>query len=125
MTEVQNLEEMGGVDSTDEYVAIMRSLLRELHSRIETAVDNADGPKMSDKTKEEVKEALAEIMQQGCFGDGMEIEYIYGGTTFDGLNCMTDKELAYTLVEYTEDRDQSLAIKAMSELGIEEMLGVK
>jgi len=125
MAEMQNLEEIGGVSNTDEYVDIMRSLLRELHSRIHNAVLHANGPKMTDNTRNEVKEVLAGIMREGCFGDGMENEYIYGGTTFDGLNSMTDKELIHTLIEYTDEMEEVLVIKAMSELGIEEMLGVK
>lgn len=71
--------------------------------------------KLSDSTKEQLKEQLVKILYNGMFGDGLEREYIMDGVSFKGLNNMTDEEL---VDEY--DRcvceDDTLLLKAREEL---------
>jgi hypothetical protein len=122
LSAMQNLEEMGGVANTEEYVEIMLDLISEASKRMCTAAQNSDGPKLTDSTKKEVIGFLFDCHRSGSFGDGLEDDYIMGGTFMVGLDNMTDKQLIEELYQVTGE-DEELVIRAKAELGIEEMLG--
>jgi hypothetical protein len=118
---IQVLEDMGGVVSTAEYLHILEAVKSDIEQRMRNAKASNPGPKLSDATREEVIEQLHTIRMQGCFGDGMESEYIYGGCNMVGLNDMSDTELVDELTQCLDEDDEDV-IKARSELDVEIML---
>jgi hypothetical protein len=118
---IQVLEDLGGVCSTNEYLQILEAVKSEIEQRMRNAKANNPGPKLSDATREEVIDQLHTIRMQGCFGDGMESEYIYEGCNIVGLNEMSDSELVEDLTQCLEEDDE-LVIKARGELDVEIML---
>ena len=50
-------------------------------------------------TRDELKQILARSRMDTMFGDGLESDYIWEGTTIVGLNEMSDEEL---IAEHTE-----------------------
>lgn len=74
--------------------------------------------KLSDSTKEQLKQQLLIIFRSGMFGDGLESEYImYGFPVFKGLNNLADIELVQEY-EQSVDESDSLLAKAKAELGL-------
>lgn len=124
MDAIQQLEEMGGVKDSNEYVDILRMVECEIRVRINTASnsENFDGSRLSENTRDAICQYLAECHNNGSFGAGEANDYIWNGVHMPGLNNMTDFELVDEL-EYMTDMDDELLIKAKGELGIEEMLG--
>jgi hypothetical protein len=118
---IQVLEDIGGVADTDEYLEILSAVKSEIEQRMRAAKQANPGPRLSDTTREEVIEQLHSIRMQGCFGDGMESEYIYEGCSMVGLNEMSDIELVNDLIDCLEEDDE-LVIKARGELDVEIML---
>lgn len=83
-------------------------------------------PIMSDLTRDKIYSALANLRRETMFGDGLEDDYIYSGTTIVGLHEMTDPELIEELELYgSEDPEtelNELYNKAKAELEIDAIL---
>jgi hypothetical protein len=118
---IQQLEEIGGVCSTEEYIAILNAVKTEIDSRIGNAKASNPGPRLNDATREEVVAFLKDCVMSCSFGDGLEDDYVIDGVSMVGLNNMTDTELVEELLLYTGEEEE-LYIKAESELSVEEML---
>lgn len=118
---IQELEELGGVCSTEEYVAILNAVKTEIDSRIRVAKTNNPGPRLNDTTREEVVAFLKDCAMSCSFGDGLEDDYVMDGVSMVGFNFMTDTELVEELLLYTGG-EEDLYIKAEAELSVEEML---
>lgn len=80
--------------------------------------------RLNDVLRDKLKDVLAEVRYSGMFGDGLEMEYIYEGTTIVGLNQMTDEELVEEYESVTDEEDEFLA-QLKAELAIETMLEEK
>ena len=77
--------------------------------------------RLNDDLREELKDQLCDDRMCGMFGDGLEKEYIYEGTTIVGLNHMNDEELVEEYSWYA-DKDDELLVKCKIELSIEKVL---
>lgn len=136
LSAIQNLEEMGGVKDTNEYIAILRQVETDINGLIYNAnvSENFVGARLSDNTRDAICKYLAEVKSSCEFGDGMEESYIWDGCNMPGLNNMTDYELVeeyentIDAASYADDPDDQtdddnlLLRKAKAELGIEEMI---
>ncbi len=75
---------------------------------------------LSEKTKTEVIDYLADSLRSTMFGDGLEDDYIRCGMGFKGLENMTDQELLDEMSDL--DEDDELLIKVKQELEVEKLL---
>lgn len=76
---------------------------------------------ISEKTKDEVIEELADWLKSGMFGDGLEDDYVRDGINFKGLNNMSDQELLDELLGIYEE-DHELVKKVRGEMEVHKML---
>lgn len=120
LSTLQGLEEMGGVSSTEEYISEVELLISELNKRVSNARKTLQG-KLSVKTREELGSYVFDCMMSGMFGDGVEDEYCWDGTTIQGINEMTDAELIDYAESYCSPQEE-LIERAKAELAVEEMI---
>jgi hypothetical protein len=117
---MQDLDELGGVNSTEEYIQIMDNLRAEITRRSNAARKTLQNV-LTSKTRDEIVEFLAECKMNSCFGDGAENDYIREGTEFIGLYEMTDAELVEELLSYTGE-NEDIYQQAKGELILEAVL---
>lgn len=77
---------------------------------------------LTDKTREEIREMIAQCIEQGSFGDGLERDYAWDGCVIVGANEYSDEELVEELLNMGYDEDDDLYQQAKGELILEEML---
>lgn len=114
---MQNLEEIGGVKDTAEYLHIMNSLKSEIESRISIARQSEEFYFLAEDTRSKLQAELHDAHMQGMFGDGIESDYVYDGGYFVGINNYTDAELIEDAEAYLDNNSVAL-IKAKAELEV-------
>jgi hypothetical protein len=63
---------------------------------------------LSEALRDELKNILAADRRDGCFGGGMEDEYIWSGCNMVGLNDMSDEDLIAEYEGYADEDDEFL-----------------
>lgn len=76
---------------------------------------------LTETVRNKLKEKIAEMIEQGCFGDGMERDYAWDGVVILGANEMTDAELIETYEQWV-DEDDDLLMQAKGEFILEQVL---
>lgn len=76
---------------------------------------------LTDNTRNELKQAVADIICQGSFGDGILSDYSWNGVVIKGANEMHDPELI-DLYESYVDEDDDLLMRAKGEFALEQTL---
>jgi len=77
---------------------------------------------LSGDTRAAIKSSLFDSFRHAMFGDGLEIDYVWDGINFPGLNHMKDSELVEELISLEEGSEDpelhTLCVKAQSEQDI-------
>lgn len=76
---------------------------------------------LTETVRNQLKEKIAEAIEQGSFGDGMEREYAWDGCVIVGANEMTDAELIDTYEQWVDENDD-LLMQAKGEFILEQVL---
>lgn len=84
-------------------------------------IEKVEKHRMTESTRNEIRELLIDTLQDGMFGDGMEADYVADGMDFKGVNNMTDSELLEVMANIGYEEDE-LCIKAEAEMAVERML---
>lgn len=77
--------------------------------------------KLSKELREQMTDVISVCWRENRFGDGQEMEMIYEGVRWKGLNEMTQSEIVDEY-ESIVDQDDELLMKVKFELAVEEEL---
>lgn len=114
----QDLDEIGGVATTEEYVAIMDELVFEFRRRAITARVSHLQSALSENTRKKLINSLYNAIQD-LHTDISETQE--EGQCFIGWNHMSDEELVEEYSHYVRE-DDDLVLKAITEIETHKML---
>lgn len=125
LSAIQNLEEMGAVADTNEYIEILKIIEADISKRLSVARVSENIAFLSETTRDEIKQHIVEITEQCSFDDESQRDYAWDGVRIQGANEMSDLELIEYYEEYClayDPEDDELLMKAKAEKEIHDML---